>query len=786
MHRPLTPAQTTQAAPRAGLTLRVRGQVQGVGFRPTVWHVARALELSGEVCNDGEGVWVQLYGPTSQLEAFEPALRRACPPLARIERIEHQWNDYRECPGFNIRPSRGGTLDTPITPDAATCPACLAEITDPADRRHGYAFTNCTHCGPRLSIVRQIPYDRANTSMSAFPLCPACQSEYDDPADRRFHAQPNACSECGPRLWAEDATGPLEGDPIEHAVWVVRNGGILALKGIGGFHLICDARNAQAVETLRARKRRPAKPFALMAVDLDQVRQYARLSDTEATLLTSAAAPVVLLEALPGHGLPEALAPGQNTLGFMLPYSPLHHLLMDRLEGPIVATSGNLGGLPPCTNNAQARSKLAKVADIYLMHNREILNRVDDSVVRVLGDQTQVLRRARGYAPAPIGLPPGFAQARQVLAYGGELKNTFCLIKSGQAILSQHMGDLENLETCEDYEHNLALYEGLFEHRPEVLAVDLHPEYISTKRGRDDAATTGLPLQEIQHHHAHIAACLADNGWPLDEGPVIGIALDGIGMGDDGTLWGGEILLADYLGYRRLAHLMPAPLPGGAQAMREPWRNALAQLWGILGDRLQSVLPRLSDDWKTLPVGAVEQMLRRGIHCPTASSTGRLFDAVAAILGLCVSRQHFEGQAALALEARTDLAQCHDESDRAYPLQAARDCAPWVIDPRPMWHPLLRDLEDNTPKDVIAARFHAGLARAFAEAAIRLARQQGLDHITLSGGVMQNRLLLPLMQEKIEAAGLKTLIHRQAPANDGGLALGQAVIAAARTLQEEH
>ncbi|RMG34995.1 MAG: carbamoyltransferase HypF [Gammaproteobacteria bacterium] len=782
MHRPLIQPQPTDTDRRAGLALRVRGQVQGVGFRPTVWHVARQLGLTGEVCNDGEGVWVQLYGPTPQLEAFEPALYRACPPLARIERIDRHWVDYLECPDFSIRPSRGGTLDTPITPDAATCSECLAEIRDPGNRRHGYAFTNCTHCGPRLSIVRRIPYDRANTSMASFPMCEACREEYENPADRRFHAQPNACPDCGPRLWIEDNQGPLEGDPIALAAQAVGDGKILAVKGIGGFHLICDARNRGAVETLRARKHRPAKPFALMATSLDQIERYARIDEQEAALLTSAEAPIVLLDALPKNGLPEALAPGQNTLGFMLPYSPLHHLLLDRLDGPIVATSGNLGGLPPCTDDLQARRQLAGVADRFLMHDRDILNRVDDSVVRVLEGQTQILRRARGYAPAPIALPPGFERAPEVLAYGGELKNTFCLIKSGRAILSQHMGDLENLETFEDFERNLALYRQLFDHRPECLAVDLHPEYLSGKRGRDDARSQELPLQEVQHHHAHIAACLADNGWSLNDGAVIGIALDGIGMGGDGTLWGGEILLADYRSYRRLAHLAPTPLPGGAQAMREPWRNAVAHSVAAFGEHWQAQLG--GADWGKLPVHRIEQMLGRGINCPSASSVGRLIDAVAAILGLCVERQYFEGQAALALENTTNLSLCQQHWQQAYPLQLIMSKVPWVIDPRSLWPGLSQDIAHGASRAIISARFHTGLARAFTEAAVRLAHKHRITHIALSGGVMQNRLLLPLMQQGITQAGLQPLIHRQVPANDGGLSLGQAVVAAARRLKE--
>ncbi len=783
MHGPLIRKQVTEAL--AGLELRIRGLVQGVGFRPTVWHVARDLGLTGDVCNDGEGVLARLYGPVAQLRKFEPALRRACPRLAQIERTEGRWVDYTERPAFSIRPSGAGILDTPITPDAATCPSCLAEIRDPNDRRHGYAFTNCTHCGPRLSIVHRIPYDRTNTSMTSFPMCEACRQEYDNPANRRFHAQPNACPDCGPQLWIEDHEGRLEGDPIALAAQAIRDGRILALKGIGGFHLICDARNAKAVQELRRRKHRPAKPFALMASGPDQVRQYARLDDGEATLLSSTAAPVVLLEGLPENSLPEDVAPGQDTLGFMLPYSPLHHLLLAQLDGPIIATSGNLGGLPPCTDNENARQQLATVADQFLMHDRKILNRVDDSVVRILEGQTQMLRRARGYAPEPITLPPGLEHAPEVLAYGSELKNTFCLLKSGRAVLSQHMGDLENLETYEDYQHNLALYRQLFDHHPSALAIDAHPDYLSSKHGRDDAGSRDLPLHEIQHHHAHIAACLADNGRALDAGAVIGIALDGIGMGDDGSFWGGEILLADYQGCQRLAHLAQTPLPGGAQAMREPWRNTVAHLVAAFGKRWHTRLKNTETSLRDLPVENIAKMLQGGLNCPSASSAGRLIDAVAAMLGLCVQRQYFEGQAALALEAATDLSLCQAEWEEAYPLPTTESKRPWTIDPRPLWPHLLRDLACGRPCEIISARFHAGLARAFTDTAVRLARKHRCTHIALSGGVMQNRLLLPLMRQRITEAGLQPLIHRQVPANDGGLSLGQAVVAAARSLQEE-
>ncbi len=571
------------AAP--GETIRIRGLVQGVGFRPHAWRLAADCGLAGEVWNDAEGVLVRVWGPAAARRSFRLRLRAEAPPLARIDALEV--TALAEAPpshGFHILASHAGTVRTGVVPDAASCPACLAEVRDPADRRHRYAFANCTHCGPRLSIVEAIPYDRANTSMAAFTMCAACRAEYDDPADRRFHAQPNACPACGPRLWLESA-GAAGADPIAAAQGLLAAGEIVAVKGIGGFHLAVDAGNAEAVQRLRARKRRYAKPFALMARDLAMVRRYCTVSDAEEALLESAAAPIVILAADGRQQVAAGVAPGQRTLGFMLPYTPLHHLLLEGLGRPIVLTSGNLSEEPQCTGNDEARAKLGALADHLLLHDRAIVSRLDDSVARVMDGAPRLLRRARGYAPAPLRLPAGLAGAPPLLAMGGELKSTFCLVQDGKAVLSQHLGDLEDAPTFADYRRSLDLYRRLLQHRPALIAVDRHPDYLSTKLGRQIAEEEGLPVVAVQHHHAHIAACLADNGVPLDAAPVLGIALDGLGHGEDGTIWGGEFLLADYRGFTRLAHLRPVPLPGGAQAIREPWRNTYAQIRASIGWR---------------------------------------------------------------------------------------------------------------------------------------------------------------------------------------------------------
>ncbi|WP_435103325.1 carbamoyltransferase HypF [Arhodomonas sp. AD133] len=782
------PMATSEVA--AGETVRVRGLVQGVGFRPTVWRLATECGLDGEVWNDGDGVVIRIWGESGVRQRLLDRLIHEPPPLARIDALVRETiGEPPPAPGFHIVASRGGGVRTGVVPDAATCAACLAEIRDPADRRHGYAFTNCTHCGPRLTIVQAIPYDRANTSMAAFAMCPRCRSEYDDPGDRRFHAQPNACPDCGPRLWLETAGGTAVAatDTMAAVRGLLADGAIVAVKGLGGFHLAVDARDETAVARLRARKRRHHKPFALMARDVAVIRRYCTVSETEVELLASAAAPVVILEADGPGTLAAAVAPGHRTLGFMFPYAPLHHLLLAGLDHPLVLTSANQSEEPQCTDNDEARSRLAAVADYCLMHDRPIASRVDDSVARVMAGVAHLLRRARGYAPAPIALPAGFEAAPPVLAMGGELKNAFCLVRDGAAIVSQHMGDLANAATYADYRRNLARYAELFDHRPAFVAVDRHPDYLAGKLGSDYAAREGLPVTTVQHHHAHLAACMADNGVPIGAGPVLGVALDGLGYGDDGTVWGGEWLLADYRGYVRLARFAHVPLIGGEQAVREPWRLAYAHIVAALG------WPAFQRDYKRLPLCAalrerplatLDAMIARGLNCPVTSSCGRLFDAVAAAVGLCRDSAGYEGQAAIELEASID-AETWADTDDGYPFAVSDVDGLTVLDAAPLWSVLLDDLARGTSPAVIAARFHRGLAAAVVSLTLELRRCPELPDrapVALSGGVFQNRRLFEAVVDELDAQGLRVLFHRQVPANDGGLSLGQAAVAGARAL----
>ena len=807
-------------------SIRVRGLVQGVGFRPTVWRLARDLGLSGDVRNDGEGVLIRLWasgsGGGDLIEGFCTRLRAECPPLGRIDEIERHALDQPQPqpPDFRILSSDATGVRTGVVADAATCAACAREILNPGDRRFRYPFANCTHCGPRLSIVRAIPYDRANTSMAAFPLCPACAAEYQDPADRRFHAQPNACPVCGPRAWLTDGTGTeinpadLGGiDAVAAASGLLAQGRILAIKGIGGFHLACDATNGAAVAELRRRKRRFQKPFALMARDLAVIRRYCQVGEAEAVLLTNPAAPIVLLERRPGPPVPAGavdgravdpvldsaaalatdsvpdlagdlaadLAPGQSTLGFMLPYSPLHLLLLADWDRPLVMTSGNLSEEPQCIDNGDALARLGGLADYALLHDRAIVNRVDDSVVRLMDGAPRILRRARGLAPTPIPLPPGFGGAPPVLALGGELKSTICLLKDGQAILSQHLGDLEEARTAREYERTIDLYLALFEHRPQRVAVDLHPDYRSSLMGRERAARADLELVQVQHHHAHIAAVLGDQGWPLDGGAVLGIALDGLGFGDDGTIWGGEFLIADYRDCRRVGWLRPVPMPGGTRAILEPWRNLLAQIEVCLGwEPFQQRWPDLDLSRRLVsrPVEVLRTLMARRLNAPLTSSAGRLFDAVAAALGLCPETIAYEAQAAIELEALAAVEM--DRAGEGYPLGQISTEGGTLLDPAPLWSALFDDLAAGVSPARISARFHRGFCTAVADLAAHLARAAGLTHLALSGGVFQNRLVLEGVGERLRRLGLEPLTHRLVPANDGGLSLGQALIAAAK------
>ena len=741
--------------------IRVRGRVQGVGFRPTVWRLAHELGLSGEVRNDAEGVLIRVAGGSGAITALLDRIQREPPPLARIERIERNHSAGTCAPGFYIADSAAGTSRTQVTPDAAICVECAREVLDPTQRRHRYGFANCTRCGPRFSIIRGIPYDRAATTMAPFAMCDACCDEYRNPADRRFHAEAIACAACGPR------TRPS----IDEAGALLRRGHIVAVKGLGGYQLACDATDAAAVSRLRAAKHRETKPFALMARDLDVIRRYCTVSPDEARLLASPEAPIVLLRAR-GDPLPAAVAPGLRTLGFMLPTTPLHLLLLRDIDHPVVMTSGNLTDEPQIIDDSEAFERLAGIADLVLTHDRTIATRVDDSVMRIMGGVPRVLRRARGFAPGAIPLPPGFAAAPDLLAAGGELKATFCLLKDGVAILSQHIGDLEDARTFDDYRRGIAHYTTLFDHAPVAIAADLHPEYLSSKYARE----TELTLLEVQHHHAHVAACLAENGRPLDAPPVLGIVLDGLGWGDDGTIWGGEFLLADYREARRLGSSKPVAMPGGTAAVREPWRNLYAHL---IAAELEPERPH----------ALLDTMIRNGVNAPMASSCGRLFDAMAAALGICAERQGHEGEAASRLEALVCERTLHDEDDvLAYPLSSSfprtRDGSePPHLDPTPMWRAVLDDLRRGTPHGVIAARFHKGLAMAVVAMTRALAVRARFDTVALSGGCFQNAVLFEQTERRLRDAGFTVLTHSLVPANDGGLALGQAAIAAARLIR---
>ncbi len=759
---------------QTGCQIIVQGQVQGVGFRPYVWRLAQKAGLSGHVLNNGAGVSILVWGPPENLHAFAVSLTKSPPPLARIDSVTRTpLTGQAESNGLQIIQSTQGVITTQITPDAATCPDCLQEVFDPTDRRYRYPFTNCTHCGPRLSIVQGIPYDRPQTSMHTFTMCADCLREYNDPADRRFHAQPIACPVCGPKLWVEDTQGQIAcADPVEAAAQRLMQGQIIAIKGIGGFHLACDATNADVVATLRQRKGRAAKPFAIMAKDFDQIRKFCHLSKAETDLLRTAAAPIVLLETRENMA-PEGIAPRLARIGVMLPYTPLHHLLMAQVAGPLVMTSGNPAQTPQVTDNADARHALAGIADAWLMHDRDIVNRLDDSGMRQDRQGPCILRRGRGLAPAPVRLHPRFAETPRVLGMGAALKSTFCMIKNGQAVTSQHIGDLTNAGTFADFRAKIALFAELYQFAPQVIAVDMHPDYLSTGWGVQLAKETGAALVHVQHHHAHMVACLAEHRIAPDDALCVGVILDGTGLGADGTIWGGEILLGDYRGFTRKAHFQPIALPGGEQAVRAPWRNLVAHLHAACGDDWPQQIAGtpMANMLADKPAHLIVQMITQGVNAPLASSAGRLFDAVAAAVGIAFDQQHYEGQAAMELEALIDQIAPSDGYDATVTDQG-------VIGWGPLWAAIIADIKAGVDLSVIAARFHAGLVAVLADCAARVAADAKTTRIILSGGAMQNRALHDQLGQTLRERGYNVLTHKHLPANDAGVAFGQAVHAA--------
>ena len=733
------------------VSARVEGTVQGVGFRPFVYRLATSLDLRGWVLNDAHGVLAEVEGPPAAVDAFVARLRTDAPPLAVVERVSTAPRDPRPRePGFVIRDSVGaeGAVDAPVTPDSAICEDCLRELFDPADRRYRYPFINCTNCGPRFTIVRGIPYDRPMTTMAAFTMCDPCRAEYDDPRDRRFHAQPNACPVCGPSLSL----------PIELAVAALRDGAIVAVKGIGGYHLACRADDEAAVARLRSRKHREDKPFALMVGSVADAERLVEVGDDERSLLTSPARPIVLARRRVDAPVAPSVAPGAPELGVMVAYTPLHALLLHDVGTPLVMTSGNVSDEPIAFGDDDARERLGAIADVFLVHDRAIETRTDDSVVRVAAGAPRLLRRARGYVPAPLSLTP--ATPAPILATGAELKHTFCLARGERAWVSHHIGDLRNYETLRSFTDGVAHFERLFDVTPAVIAHDLHPDYLSTHYALDRSE---LPLVGVQHHHAHLAACLAEYGVT---GPAVGAILDGTGYGLDGTVWGGEILVGDCRSFERVGHLLPVPLPGGDRAVREPWRMACSWLDAALdGDPapLGGVDPRR---WE-----AVLGLARSGVNAPLTSSAGRLFDAVAAMCGVRTA-VNYEGQAAIELEAA-----CVGTDAGAYDVDVT---AGLTIDPRPAIRAVRDDLGRGIPVGVVAERFHAGFALAIVDACARAAAGAGVAHAVLSGGVFQNRRLLDACVTGLSERGLEPLVPRALPVNDGGISYGQAAVASAR------
>ena len=748
--------------------IQVAGIVQGVGFRPYVHRLATDRNLGGNISNTPAGVTIEIQGPPDLVEDFVSRLPEEAPALAQITNVLVREMACKPDRCFEILPSHTGEhASALISPDVAVCDDCLRELFDPQDRRYLYPFINCTNCGPRFTIVREVPYDRPRTSMSAFPMCDKCRTEYEDPQNRRFHAQPNACWECGPQLELWNALGlPMNAlDPIEAAVERLRAGEILAVKGLGGFHFAVDATNSAAVERLRQRKRRVEKPFAVMVSDLEAAGRFCEIDSDARSLLSSRQRPIVLLPKAKGTAISETVAPNQRDLGLFLPYTPLHHLLFAAGEfTALVMTSGNLSEEPIAIDNREAVDRLGSIADFFLVHDREILLRCDDSVVRASAGRPRQIRRSRGYVPAPVRL---HKELPQILAVGGELKNTICLTRRNLAFLSQHIGDLENIESFDFFRDAVTYLSRILEIEPEVIAHDLHPDYLSTKWA---LTQKGVRLIGVQHHHAHVAACMAENRI---DGRVIGLALDGTGYGTDGQIWGGEALIAGYASFERAAHFAYAPLPGGAAAIREPWRMAVSYLAQTFGeDFLDLDVPFVRE----LERGKAELILRmmaQRVNSPLTSSCGRLFDAVAALIG--IRREvSYEAQAAIELEM---AARSSSETD-AYPFTIHRQDGRWQIDPSPLFGAIVEDLRRKVRTETISRRFHNGLVETLVRLACMLRQESSINRICLSGGTFNNLLVFEHLIRKLESRGFEVFTHSEVPTGDGGLSLGQALVAA--------
>ena len=783
---------------RRGVRVRVRGTVQGVGFRPYVYRLASALHLAGNVRNDDQGVEIEIEGQPDGVDAFLTRLPADAPPLARIDSVEVIEAIPRGRSSFLIADSGPGHVATPVTPDAATCDACLRELFDPADRRFRYPFINCTDCGPRFTIVTGTPYDRPFTTMAAFQMCEPCRSEYEDPWSRRFHAQPNACPTCGPALGyavvaggAGDTLGARGTDLVAMAAALLRRGGIIAVKGIGGYHLACRGDDDEVVGRLRRAKRREEKPFALMVRDLAAAAALAEIGVDAARLFASPERPIVLCRRRPDAQVAASVVPGARHLGLMLPYSPLHHLLLADIAGngdaiPLVMTSGNVSDEPIAHEDEDAAARLSAIADAFLIHDRPIHIRTDDSVAMIAAGGPMLLRRSRGWVPRSLELP---AVAPPLLACGAQLKSTFCLTDGRRAFVSHHIGDLEKLETFTSFTTGIDHFLRLFRVAPSLIVHDLHPEYLSTKYALDRAAEWAVPTIGAQHHHAHMAACLAEHG---ESGPALGVIYDGTGYGSDGTVWGGEFLLGDFRSFTRVGHLRTVRLPGGEAAIREPWRMACAWLCALADAEVDAAVGSApggtpNTDMPNMPRTlrghvdhawwqAVARLARTGMASPVTSSMGRLFDAVSALCGIRTTVS-YEGQAAIELERAAD-----PDERGAYDMPAVPGVNGIVLDPAPALRAVLAELASGVPVATIAARFHNTVAQNTVKVCETLCGEYGIGTVALSGGVFQNVLLLERVAEGLQAAGLRTLIPRRVPPNDGGISFGQAVIAAARSV----
>ena len=774
-------------------SISVRGIVQGVGFRPFVYGLAVKRKLKGCVYNTSQDVRIEVEGEAEAIEQFERELKAKAPPLAHIESVTIEYHPLCGYKSFEIRQSQAeeGKYQL-ISPDVATCQACLAELLNPDDRRYRYPFTNCTNCGPRFTIIEDMPYDRPKTTMRYFQMCPQCQAEYDNPLDRRFHAQPNACPKCGPQVELVDKQGNVANtsDPIAAAGQLLREGRIVAIKGLGGFLLACDATNDTVVKMLRQRKKRFSKPFAIMVTDLDEVKRHCYVSLEEEDLLTSPQSPIVLMRWKEESSVSQEVAPNLNYLGIMLPYTPIHHILLRDTGLPLVMTSGNLSEEPIARDNDEALRRLSRIADYFLIHNRDIYSRYDDSVAMVERDAGQLVRRARSYAPYPIHLP---FRACQVLGCGAEEKNTFCLTKDNYAFLSQHIGDMENMETLEHFDNTISLYKRLFHIEPEIIAYDLHPDYLATKYAQE-LGESGIKLVPVQHHHAHIASCMADNGL---ESPVIGVAFDGTGMGADGHIWGGEFLVADYHNFRRVGHLEYLPLPGGAAAIKRPYRTAVGYILTLLGENgLSAVIATMNEvkgkqsqlssigQITEIEVEVINRQLERKINSPLTSSMGRLFDAISALLGIR-GEIDYEGQAAVELEmtaysyviARNVSDEAIFHLQESYPYRIVEGEGVRIVRLKDLISAVIEDLSQGISRGRISVKFHNTIARMIDDMCHLIADETGVNQVSLSGGVFQNRLLLRKTVSLLESSGFQVFTHKQVPCNDGGISLGQAVIA---------